>query len=322
MKTLQLKIVALLALLPLATGVAFADTGHDYSRMFVFGASFMDSGNNFAITGETAHPPFDPSPLAASLISYGIGGHHYSNGRTWVEVMAQKMDLTEWAKPAYRDPAYGNYAYGFARARDVEYATGPSLGEQVQAWIDNGNCNGAAMNHTLFVLDASYADFADILAGEDPYLVLGGMLDSLATNIGILYGCGARNLLVANTPPLGTSPAIPEADKAAVTFLTWMYNDNVQSLLGVFSVAPFNMNISTFDVFAFFTTVITAPELFGFTNVTDMCVTFGVLKDAFCDKRDEYLFWDALHPTKKAHALMAEVALGQLPVLGQLPDPD
>jgi len=91
MKTLQLKIVALLALLPLATGMASADTEYGYSRMFIFGASYMDSGNHFAVTGETAHPPFDPTSLA----SYGIGGHHYSNGRTWVEVMAQDMDLTE-----------------------------------------------------------------------------------------------------------------------------------------------------------------------------------------------------------------------------------
>jgi len=310
MKTLQLKIVALLAMLPLATGMASADTEYGYSQMFVFGASFLDSGNNFAVTGETAHPPFDPM----SFTSYGIGGHHYSNGRTWVEVMAQEMDLTEWAKPAYRDPAYGNYAYGYARARDVAYATGPSLGEQVQAWFDNGYCTGILMDDTLFVLDSTFYDFGDILAGEDPETVIVGMLDSLATNIGFLYGCGARNLLVANAPPLGVSPMITEADKAAATGLTWQYNVYVQGILGFFAGEPFYMNISTFDVFAFMTAVMAAPEAFGFTNVTDTCVTFGVLKDAFCKNRDEYFFWDPLHPTKQAHALMAVEALGQLPV--------
>ena len=311
MKTLKRMMVALLAILPLAaTGTTFADTGHGYSRMFIFGASFLDSGNNFAVTGETAHPPFDPM----SFTSYGIGGHHYSNGRTWVEVMAQEMELTEWAKPAYRDPAYGNYAYGYARARDVDYATGPSLGEQVQAWIDNGYCTGTAMTDTLFVLDTTYADFLDILAGGDPVDILVGMLDSIATNIGILYGCGARNLMVANIPPLGASPGIPEADKAAATGLSWQYNVYVQDILSFFSGEPFNMNISTVDFFAFTTAAMTAPEEFGLTNVTDTCVTFGVLKDAFCKDRDEYFFWDTLHPTKRVHALMAEVALGQLPV--------
>lgn len=310
MKTLKLRIVALLALLPLTTGAVFADLEYGYSRMFVFGASFLDSGNNFAVTGETAHPPFDPT----SFTSYGIGGHHYSNGRTWVEVMAQEMDLTDWAKPAYRAPAFGNYAYGYARARDVDYATGPSFGEQVQAWYDNGFCTGAAMSDTLFVVDTSYADFADILAGGDPVEILGGMLDSIATNIGMLYGCGARHLLVANAPPLGISPMVPEEFKDTATGLTWQYNVYVQDILNSFADEPFNMNISTFDVFAFMTAVITTKEAFGLTNVTETCVTFGVLRDAYCKNRDEYFFWDHLHPTKVVHALMAEEALGQLPV--------
>jgi phospholipase/lecithinase/hemolysin len=170
------------------------------------------------------------------------------------------------------------------------------------------------MDDTLFVLDTSYYDFADILAGEDPETVIVGMLDSLATNIGILHFCGAHHLLVANAPPLGVSPMIPEADKPAATGLTWQYNVYVQGVLGIFAVEPFHMNISTFDVFSFMTAVMEAPEAFGFSNVTETCVTFGVLKDAFCDNRDEYFFWDPQHPTKTAHALMAEAALGQLPV--------
>jgi hypothetical protein len=59
MKTLKRMAVALLALLPLATATAFADTEHGYTRIFIFGASFMDPGNHFALTGETAHPPFE-----------------------------------------------------------------------------------------------------------------------------------------------------------------------------------------------------------------------------------------------------------------------
>ncbi|MGB5720260.1 MAG: hypothetical protein WBM34_06145, partial [Woeseiaceae bacterium] len=81
MNTLKRMIVAMLALLPVATGMAVADTEHGYDRIFIFGASFMDSGNHFALTGETAHPPFE---LFGP--SYPIGGYNFSNGRTWVEV--------------------------------------------------------------------------------------------------------------------------------------------------------------------------------------------------------------------------------------------
>ncbi len=309
MKTLKRMMVALLALLPLATGTAFADTEKDYSRLFVFGASLLDSGNHFALTRETAHPPF-----VLMDASYGIGGHHFSNGRTWVEVMAKKMELTEWAKPAYRDPAFGNYAFGYARARDVEpNPFEPSLGDQVQAWIDNGYCTGAPMNDTLFVVDSVYVDVLDILQGEDALTVLSGMTGSIAANIGILYECGARNLLFAYMPPLEASPITPPPDPTAPS-LSALYNYVfLQPVLAAYSSGPFDMNVSTVDFFAFVSGMLATPEAFGLTNVTDSCVTFGVVQGAFCKDRDEYFWWDPLHPTKDVHALLGEFAYTQLP---------
>lgn len=306
MKTLKRTMVALLVLLPLATGMAFADTEHDYSRMFIFGASFIDPGNHFAVTGETAHPPFE---LFGP--SYGIGGHHFSNGRTWVELLAQEMELTEWAKPAYRDPAFGNYAFGYGRARELNDDVLPSLYDQVQAWIDNGYCTGTPMDDTLFVMDSGYFDLGDIIAGHDPFVVLPGMTASIATNISILYECGARNLLFAYVPPLESSPIVPY-DPTAPS-LSAIYNYMLlQPVLDAYRSEPFNMNVTAVDFFGFLSGMIAAPEVFGLTNVTDSCVTFGVTQDAFCKDRDEYFFWDPLHPTKKVHALMGEFALEQL----------
>ena len=309
MKTLKRMMVALLALLPLATGMAFADTERDYSRMFVFGASFIDTGNHFAITGETAHPPFE---LFGP--SYGIGGHHFSNGRTWVELLAQEMELTEWAKPAYSDPAFGNYAVGYGRARELDGDPLPSLYEQVQAWIDNGYCTGAPMDDTLFVMDSAFFDLGDVIAGHDPFVILPGMTASIATNIGILRECGARNLLFAYIPPLETSPIVPPPEDPTAPSLSAVYNYVfLQPVVQSYAGEPFNMNISVVDYFALVSGMMATPAAFGLTNVTDSCVTFGVTEGALCKDRDEYFFWDPLHPTKKVHALFAEFALGQLP---------
>ena len=308
MNTLKSIMFALLASLPLAAGLVMADADQGYNRMFVFGASFIDPGNRFAVTGETAHPPFDP----VEYDPYGVGGHRSTNGKTWVEVMAAGMNLTEWAKPAYRDPAFGNYAYSFARARDVNAPEGPSLGNQVQAWIENGYCTGDAMDNTLFILDTGWADLKDILLGEDPEIVLPGMINSIATNIGILYGCGARNLMIAYVPPMGVFPGVPVDFKAEANFLSAMYNyDLVQAVVDGYS-GP--MNISVVDFFAFTTVVMATPEIFGFTNISDSCVTPGVVKQAFCKQRNGYFFWDNLHQSKAAHALMGEFALDQVPV--------
>jgi outer membrane lipase/esterase len=285
------------------------NTNHDYSRMFVFGASLIDPGNHFAVTGETAHPPFE---LMGP--SYGIGGHHFSNGRTWVEVLAQEMELTEWAKPAYRDPAFGNYAFGYGRAQELESDVLPSLYDQVQAWINNGYCTGAPMNDTLFVMDSGYFDLFDILAGHDPFVVLSGMTASIATNIGILRECGARNLLFAYIPPLETSPIMPPPEDPTAPSLSAIYNYMfLQPVIQSFASEPFNMNVSVVDLFALSSGMMATPEAFGLTNVTDSCVTFGVTNGAFCNDRDGYFFWDPLHPTKKVHALFAEFARGQLP---------
>ena len=307
MNTLKRMMVALMALLPLATGAAMADTEHGYTRMFVFGASFIDPGNLFAVSGETAHPPFDP----IEYDPYGVGGHRHTNGPTWVEVMADGMGLNEWAKPAYRDPAFGNYAFSFARARQVDDPVAPSLGDQVQAWIDNEYCTGAPMDKTLFVLDAGWADLKDILMGEAPEVVMPGMIESFATNIGILYGCGARNLLVAYVPPMGIYPGVPADFKEEANFLSVMYNYGfVQAVVDGYSA---QMNVSTVDFFGFISAVMEAPGIFGFTNVVDSCVTPGVVPGAFCKQRNGYFFWDNLHQSKTAHALMGEYALGQVP---------
>ena len=308
MRTLKRMMVALLALLPLATGVAVADDEHGYSRMFVFGASFIDPGNHFAFTGETAHPPFE---LFGP--SYGVGGHHFSNGRTWVEVLAQEMGLTEWAKPAYRDPAFGNYAFGYGRAREFNDDPLPSLYDQVQAWRDNGYCTYAPMDDTLFVVDSGYFDLADMIAGEDPFAVLSGMTDSIAENIGILQKCGARNVLFAYLLPVEISPLVPPPEDPTAPSLSLIYNYMfLAPMIQSYASDP-DMNVSVVDYFWFVNGMMAAPEAFGLTNVTDSCVAFGVTEGAFCKDRDEYFLWDPLHPTKKVHALFAEFALEVLP---------
>ena len=315
MKILKRMIFALLALLPLANGMAFADNEHDYSRIFIFGASFMDSGNRFAVTGETAHPPFEPM----AVVSYGVGGHRPTNGPTWVEVLAQEMGLNKWGKPAYRDPAFGNYAYAHGRAREVANPTGYSLGTQVADWMANGYCTYVPMEDTLFVVDSGYADLLDIMAVMPDLAAAFGimekMAESIAENIDMLYECGARNLLFAYLGPMEYAPVsnrgLPPGQ--IQPFLSWTYNNNYLTPIVVGPNLE-RMNFSTVNFFMFIGGIMAMPEFYGFTNVTDSCVTPLVVENAFCKDRNEHFWWDALHPTKKVHALLAEFALGQLPV--------
>ena len=309
MNALKRMMVVLLAMLPLATGIAAADPEHGYKRIFIFGASFMDSGNHFVLTGETAHPPFE----LINFANYGIGGHHPTNGRTWVEVLAEDMGLTEWAKPAYRNPAFGNYAVSYGRARDLEPdPLEPSLGDQVQAWVDNGFCTEEPMHDTLFIVDSGYRDLLDIAFGEPAGEVFPAVMMSFAENIGRLYGCGARNLLMPNLPDMGTAPITPDGGEASGRGLSEAYN----AALALYVIGPYSgaMNLSFVNFFEFADTMMDMPVTFGFTNVTDSCITPYTTRGAFCKNRDEYFWWDYLHPTKKTHALLAEYAFAHLPV--------
>ena len=322
MKTSRRMMVALLALLPLATGMAFAEPDHGYKRIFIFGASFMDSGNRFADTGETAHPPFDPT----AFTSYNIGGHRPSNGHTWVEVLAKEMNLAKWAKPAYRDPVFGNYAYAYGRAREVPYAVGKSLGTQVNDWIANGYCTSDPMTDTLFIVDGAYADLFDIKAAFDAgdmgaaFTIMEEVADVIEANIRTLYGCGARNFLFVYIPPAEYSPLANQGlpPEEVPTLLSEAYNFNLY--LELFDPSdddplPADINIAPLNFFFVFKEIMAIRESLGFTNVTDTCITYNVIKDAFCKNRDEYFWWDIVHPTKKVHALLGEIAFMYLPEL-------
>ena len=321
MNVLKRMMVALLALLPLATGMAIADTEHGYSRIFIFGASFIDPGNRYADTGVITYPPF-LDPLGP--VAYDVGGHRATNGRTWVEVMADEMKLTKWAKPAYRHSGFGNYAYDHAHVRDVEppfIKWGPSVGEQIDRWaVSDGYCGSAPMNDTLFVLDSGAADLLDILLAPDDatqQLIIFELLSAIRSHIETLHRCGARNFLIADLLPLGIAPGVQiVGDAEAANLAAENFNAALQGVIfGVVNDPDYpGLSISTTGFFDFGLDLVTFAEEFGFTNVTGHCITYGVIEDAYCDKPKTYLFWDWVHPTKATHALLGRHALGRLPV--------
>jgi phospholipase/lecithinase/hemolysin len=291
----------------MASATARAEPERPFEALYVFGDSLSDPGNAFAVTGETAHPPFEPIPSAA----YGVGGHHFSNGRTWVEVMAQEMGLNQGAKPAFRDPGFGNYA--FAGARAMTY-TKPGFDTQVQMYLSIHGC--VPQPGALYVVQFGGNDLRDAMEafgmGQDPAPILGNAIAAIAQNIGILAACGAQHFLIANAPNLGAAPAVAPEFKAAVTGMSFQFNQILAGTLAAYF--PVGLNFYNLDMFGFVTAASTTPELFGFNNATTPCLSFFVTEGAFCKKRDQHLFWDAIHPTKKAHQMLGNMALAALPV--------
>ncbi len=80
----------------------------------VFGDSLSDPGNVFALSGTVSHTPYAVIPSAP----YAIGGHHFSNGKTWIEQRPAGNVNAQSSGPAYQvSGVFTNYAVGGAHAR-------------------------------------------------------------------------------------------------------------------------------------------------------------------------------------------------------------
>jgi phospholipase/lecithinase/hemolysin len=81
-------LVALLAVPALAAAQS------SFSGIVVFGTSLSDPGNAVALNGEAGTPhDFLVDPLLIPSAPYAKGGHHFSNGATWIEQYARTVGL-------------------------------------------------------------------------------------------------------------------------------------------------------------------------------------------------------------------------------------
>jgi len=301
--------------------LGIAEVSHaqaDYERVFIFGDSLSDSGNIYAFTGETSKAPY----LLVPDRPYAIGGHHFSNGKTWAERLAQDLQDNNGGKASLDSPGRnGNYAYGGARARANSGSLSPSSATQVGMFLAD---YGAAPADALYVIQFGGNDLRDALiagasnpAAAVPILLtavneLAGY-EGVDSTIEALYAAGARNFLVANAPNIEHAPAVQMTGFGAVAgFLTGIHNGVLEGALQTLEGALPGIAIQRMDMASFVNEVVANPEDFGFTNVVAPCLNFLAEKDAKCDNPEEYFFWDGLHPTAVGHRAMGSRALAAL----------
>lgn len=288
-----------------------------YSGIVVFGTSLSDSGNAFALRGGTNTPPdYQVDPLLIPSVPFARGGHHFSNGATWIEQLARSLRLAASVRPAYRSEGVKatNYAVGSARAREAGETV--DLGDQVAAFLaDHG---GVARSDALYVIEIGSSDVRDAIVAYQSggpaaaQAILEQAILSIAQNMQLLYQSGARHFLVWLPPNVALTPAIRQlaqanpAVTALATFLTTSFNSGVSAVLDSFSAST-EMIITRFDAYSLLNDISADPQSFGLTNVTDACITPSEAPYA-CDSPDEYLFWDGIHPTRAGHAIAASEA--------------
>lgn len=288
-------------------------------RIVTFGASLSDSGNSFIWLSQHPEcgtslsvPPYDTIDDLVPSGPYARGGHHFSNGATWVEQLARHLALAGNARPAFQNTGMkaSNYAVGGARAI-ADYPCRFNLPDQVSTYLHDFPQTSPL---TLVAIEIGGNDVRDALiaagAGQDPAPYIQNAIVSVATNMTQLYLQGARRFLLLTVPDVGKTPAVRSLGPDVAFFaglLSQSYNQALAGAVGSLTAALPGIDVKILDIYTILNNVVASPEAYGFVNVTDACITPGEAPFA-CAKPDTYAFWDGIHPTQALHAIVAEQA--------------
>lgn len=305
-------------LLLMVTALSLPAAGPAQARLFgdvvVVGDSLSDIGNVLVLTRPT------PDPIPASP-PYASG--RFSNGPVWAEVLAQRFDL----RLSSSLEGGLNFAFGGAEVdvdrRDVlEVDVGvtiSSLLTQADTFHTMLLLNNEVDRATLYLVWGGANDVRDALRTEaDPLRESRDAARALGQVIRKLADDDAVYFLVPNLPDLGRTPEIrakgPEA-VAQATAASMAFNETLTATLDAIE-AERQVYIARLDTFARLEEIVAAPAAFGLTNVIDACLMGDYVDGGTpCATPATYLFWDALHPSAAAHALLAQFAAAVLPPL-------
>jgi phospholipase/lecithinase/hemolysin len=267
------------------------------SAIYSFGDSLSDAGNAYIATGGAE--PGAP---------YKNG--EFSNGPVWVQDLAKSLGLPPVTASLAGGPTGTDYAVGGAISGNLPFlsAGAGDLPSQLAAFHAT---NPVANPNGLYTLWIGSNDLADILATApstaQAALDVKAVITNIDTAIATLAGEGAKDFLVLTVPDLGKTPgaiATGPLGVAAASALSAEFDLGLESsLTGV-------PGVKVLDTYSLIDTIVADPAAFGFTDVTDPCLT-GEVKYAGgtpCSNPNQYLFWDELHPTAAGHTIVADAA--------------
>ena len=276
------KYLALTVLMGLAASSALVLAATPrFDNLYVFGDSYCDVGNIFIATGGT-----DPAA------PYFNG--RFSNGPIWLDHVAGFLGV-----PLKASLVGGtDFAFGGAwvtAPQPIPGGTIPSVPQQVELYLSQHG--GKADPKALYVLEGGGNDILGTTSGSPTALgfeIALGIVDSER----LLRQAGARHFVIPNLFNVGLLPAAAE-NVAFATAASVATNRSVDELLEAERFAP-EVQIFRLNVFSLLSSIGSDPTHFGFTDITDPCLTTMI-----CADPDHTFFWDTHHPTEFGHAFFA-----------------
>lgn len=273
-----------------------------------FGDSLSDNGNLYAL----AHYP--PSP------PYYQG--HFSNGDIWVQYIP---GLTGLGFAQSSDYAYGGAFTGDLVINGVNYGTNllapsvPGVTTEIATFTAQGGHFGTSDVVTLWAGANNYFKYLEVAAANPSQaaaLATSGVattISQLTSDTQALISLGAQTLIVPNLPNLGSTPAY-NTSAASMALANSFSTPHDQALPGAMAALhnATGANIIVLNTQQLLTNVIANPAFYGFSNVTNECLTTPSCASASQATQNTYLFWDDVHPTTAAQYIIAEYAAQSL----------
>jgi len=265
-------------------------------KIYVFGDSIHDAGNLYKATNQE-----QPSK------NYYQG--RFSNGPVYCEYIAAFL-----SEQTGRNISLNNFAYGGALTK---YRNGyEPMAISLKDQIELKEFIFTEQDLVIFGCGPNnYGFFFDI--HEFPFLHL-KRIKTISKDIEFcvkrVIEKGAKNILVFNVPDIFEAPVKKK--------LSWLFKVLIAPLMEK-SLVKTNIEIEAmvdalnsseikacvFDVHKIYMEALSSPEKYGFTNSNNSIIP-GMGRyngNISTDKnKEDYIFWDYVHPTTKAHKMLAD----------------
>ncbi|KAL4279082.1 hypothetical protein GQ457_03G031210 [Hibiscus cannabinus] len=309
--------------------------------MFVFGDSLIDNGNNNDLPSLAKANYF---PYGIDFNGGPTG--RFSNGYTMVDEIAQQLGLP--LIPAFSEASgdqvlHGvNYASAAAGILDI---TGRNFVGRIpfDQQIKNFQTTLDQITDNLGALDAAESLAKCIFfvgMGSNDYLnnylmpnyptrdqydgqqYADLLVQKYTQQLRTLYNLGARKFVLAGLGRMGCIPSILAQSSTAVgcseevNQLVLPFNANVKTMMNSLNAELPGARFIYVDIGRLFEDIVANAGTYGFSVMDRGCCGIGRNRGEItclpfqtpCENRDEYVFWDAFHPTEKVNVIMGRKA--------------
>jgi cholinesterase len=278
-----------------ASAAALQPTSGVIERLYVFGDSYSDGGNGYALMKKPPSPPYQA---------------RYSNGMTAAEYMAQAFGFTLHHSENADAPADASLNFAVSGAwtshknNDAAIDGKTGLFDQIASFEQRLKAGKARFDpeKTLFFIAIGTNDllFGNI-AGQDNRALVADALRNVETAARRLHANGARHLAIATIPMIDRTPrgtALPPEKTTAIAGAVLTLNDGYRRLAAKLR-AELKADVFSLPWGRYYDELMSNPMAFGIAEAGSCIRNITV-----CPDPQRFVFFDALHPTTAAHRVV------------------